>query len=310
MKEPYNQTYNNISETYRENETNCFQDYNFTNSTKLDFEAYFNNISFIVYSVIFFVALPGICFAVYKFCSQEVAPVYVINMFISDLIQISAHPIRSTLWVIGFHDDIVYVMWLIYLLGLQVNIFFMVCISAERYIMIAHAVWYRNIQNISPVAISVFIWILSAVLMVITYFFIDLVIWLMPPVLLLPYPLVMFFFVATWRALSRTSIPRNEQIRIMATLALVLCIYTILFLPYVVVFIYYDIDGVDFVNTTVSYIYLRYSAEMITAFNPLFDLLLYVFMRRDVTDILRAVFCCYKRREGNAGTTHVTDAPV
>ncbi|XP_063058122.1 G-protein coupled receptor 4-like [Engraulis encrasicolus] len=193
--------------------------------------------------VILFLAFPGICFALYKLCSQvrpdQVAPVYVTNLLISDLIQVCTNSIASALFLVSLqgHNYLreALVLLFIYIYSLQVNIFFMMCISAERYIMIAHAVWYRNIQTRrTSVIVSVLMWILPAVPFILVYKCIRSHGACTESVLLLPYPLVMFFFVATWRALSRTSVPRNDQIRIRSILALILLIYTILFLPYIV----------------------------------------------------------------------------
>ena len=53
------------------------------------------------------------------------------------------------------------------------------------------------------------------------------------------------------------------------------------------------------------------SSELLIALNPLFDFLLYVFMRKDATDIFSALFCCfYKRHEANTVQTNVTEAQV
>ncbi|XP_063048196.1 G-protein coupled receptor 4-like [Engraulis encrasicolus] len=178
--------------------------------------------------VVFFTAFPGICFALYKFRSQvrpdQVAPVYVINLLISDLIQVCTNPVKTTLLYYCLLKDLLFSNR-IYLFGVQVNIFFMMCISAERYVMIAHAVWYRNIQNLVTQ---------------LTYsFLVEETIsgYVTCAILLVPYPLVMFFFLATWRALSRSSVPRNDQIRIRAILGLILCIYTILFIPFIMLMI-------------------------------------------------------------------------
>ncbi|KAL2083396.1 hypothetical protein ACEWY4_021169 [Coilia grayii] len=278
MKMPYNQTYTVIPD-FEHNETNCLQNYNCTTSG-WDVPFPLNDVTFIVYWVIFFIALPGICFALYKLRSQmtpdQVAPVYVINLLISDLIQICSNPIRMTAWQYGF-----FVSYVPYLY-LHVNVFFMMCKSVERYIMIAHAVWYRKIQSRrTSVIVSVIIWMVSAVVWITSFFLPNM--YGMVSVLLLPYPLVIFFFVATWRALSRTSVPRNDQKRIMATLALVLCIYTILFLPFILLL--FDVDNNLFI-----------SAEILIALNPLFDLLLYVLIRRDVKDDLRALLSCFNKR--------------
>ncbi|XP_063049774.1 cysteinyl leukotriene receptor 2-like [Engraulis encrasicolus] len=249
----------------------------------------------VLYWVIFVLALPGICFALHRLSSHvnadQVAPVYVRNLLVSDIIQISANAICTTLKVQRIENqcDIVKTFWHIYMFGVQANVFYMMYIAAERYIMIAHAFWYVNIQNIRTATIvSVTIWTFSAVIATISLQF-SLTRFLVTPVLLLPYLPVLFFFVGSWRVLSRTTVPPADQRRVMAVLALVLCMYTVLFLPAVWVLIVVYATG----NTTFTP--AMHSGEILAALNPLFDLLLYVFMRRDAKEVCKALMPCCQR---------------
>ena len=272
---------------------------------------HFYNIALIVHCLIFTVALPVISMAIYGLLSQVetnyVAPVYVINLLISDLIQISARMILGVLRKMHLLKDM-FTFKLIYMFGVGLNICFMVCISAERYAMIAHPVRYRNMRNMrTSVFVSVAVCILSVTLTTTSIYLLEVVL----VVLLLPYPLVVFFFMGTWKALSRTSVPRNDQRQIMAILGLVLCIYTILFLPYIVWLIIVDIklSSVNIDHT--SSLKWRMFCGILVALNPLFDSLLYVLMRKDAKYIFSALFCCfYKRREENTDPTNVTEAQV
>ncbi|KAL2083388.1 hypothetical protein ACEWY4_021161 [Coilia grayii] len=297
------------------NNTTCyFKNNSICYFTNMDTILYLNNITLIVYGVIFSIAFPGICFAVCKLYPQvkpgQVAPVYVINLLISDLIQIFANPIWTILRVKILPCDIVRNIRFIYIFGLQVNVFFMVTISADRYIMIAHAFWYRNIQNIrTSVLVSVTGWVSVAVVIIVKLCSPDCAEgWIMSVALLLPYPLVMFCFVGTWRALSKTSLSPFEKRRVLGILALVLCVYTILFLPFEKFFID-DITNNDN-NTNCNFsIYQKTCVEILSALNPLFDVVLYVVMRRDVKDILKNLFSCF-RQQNRTVTTIVADASV
>ncbi|XP_063048198.1 ovarian cancer G-protein coupled receptor 1-like [Engraulis encrasicolus] len=261
-------------------------------------------VEIVVYWVVFLIAFPGICFALYKLRSQvrpdQVASVYVINLLISDLIQICANPIQMSVRLAMGGRFVGLFSWYIYRYSVQVNVLFMMCISAERYVMIAHAVWYRNIQSHK----------LSIILSVINWS-VSVIIWLalafthspwscMAAILLVPYPVVMFFFVATWRALSRSSVPRHDQIRIRAILGFVLGIYTILFLPFIITLFYNTGNNNDFDSYSMPLM-----ASILVALNPLFDLLLYVLIRRDVSHVPRALLFCCNRGPG----TNITNGP-
>lgn len=265
----------------------------------MDTILYLNNATLIVHGVIMSIVFPGLCFAVHKLCSQvkpdQIAPVYVINLLISDLIQILVNPIWTALRVEIQSCDIVTYMRLIYVFSLQVNVFFMVTISADRYIMIAHAFWYENIQNVrTSLLVSASVWISVAALTLASILRTDLEPWFMIILLVLPYPLVIFCFVGTWRSLSKTTLSPSEQRRVIGVLALVLCVYTVLFLPFERFFVI-NIAGLQS-NCTGGFIYQKTSIEILTALNPLFDLVLYVFMRRDIKDILTNVCSCFCRR--------------
>ncbi|XP_041920769.1 uracil nucleotide/cysteinyl leukotriene receptor-like [Alosa sapidissima] len=321
MEEAYNQTSVYITPTHTylptsgfENSVTYFKDNN-SQSTHLE-----DNLDLAIHSLSFLAAFLGLCFAVYGLYSLVktglFSQVFVINLFISDLIQTFANligiskefVISSDLITITIHDFWDY-MRLIFFIGVMANVCFMVLISAERYGMIAHPVWYRSLHTIrTSVIVSVTVWVILPIIVIITGLYTPHVVLSELLVMLLPYPWMIFFFVGTWRALSRnTSVPRHEQRRIMRTLALVLSIYTVLFLPYVMVEIdiYYP-----FVNNRTSWIYLVEFAYFLIALNPLFDFILYLFMRRDAKDIFRSLFCFCKRHEDERVTETVTEAQV
>ena len=124
---------------------------------------------------------------------------------------------------------------------------------------------------------------------------------------LIPLPLLIFFLVGTLRALSGSiSLTVLEKRRIIGTLALVLGIYCLLFLPIVIQ------DLLIAVRSPVK----SHLGGILVVFSPLVDPLLYVFMRNGTKDILMTCSCpCLDRLlpgEHNLTqtTTTVTDNPT
>lgn len=88
--------------------------------------------------------------------------------------------------------------------------------------------------------------------------------------------------VGTLKALSKTSVPPRRRRWILGTQVLILSVYTIVLLSYVVVvlLLYMKIDKVYCLSLLIL-------LELFIALNPLFDLLIYVCMRKDVKKIFR-----------------------
>uniref|UniRef100_A0A8C9Y623 G-protein coupled receptors family 1 profile domain-containing protein n=1 Tax=Sander lucioperca TaxID=283035 RepID=A0A8C9Y623_SANLU len=197
---------------------------------------------------------------------DNVAPIYVINLLISDLI---------------------HTIFTIYYSGLMASVCFMVCIALERYLVIACPLWYRFRRTIKiSVVVCVLVWIISLV-----YCFSSLF-WNTPNLsviiycifFLLPLPLLIFFLVRTLKVLSASiSVHADEKRRIVAMLVLVLVIYTLLFLP-TMIFCLKEGDRCDTTINSLPYVSIRLS--------PLADLVLYVFMRKGAIDKLLASVCC------------------
>ncbi|XP_061601147.1 G-protein coupled receptor 4-like [Cololabis saira] len=228
-----------------------------------------------------FVAIFAICLLVQK---DHVAPIYVINLLICDLIQLSCMILMTQ----GFNkSSICQPIILIHQFGVTVSIFFMVVISLERYLIIAWPLWYKFKRNIkTSMIVSVVVWLLPLLNLPIFFFAHDYTETIIGCCLLLPFPLLIFFLGGTLKALSSArSVPPDEKRRIVAVLVLVLLIYTLLFLPRVIL--------------SLSEKVKRYrNFEIVTVlplfFSPLADLFLYVFMRKGICDKLLASLCCCK----------------
>ncbi|KAI3362833.1 hypothetical protein L3Q82_001875 [Scortum barcoo] len=207
---------------------------------------------------------------------DHVTPIYVINLLISDILQLCYMIIevaRPTDWILYEVFNV------IYLCGLTSSVGFMVCVAMERYLVVAWPLWYRFRRTIkSSVVVCVVVWVLCPLVLVI---FLLTSITLFAIFLLLPLPLFIFFLGGTIRALSASqSVPSDEKRRIVGCLVLVMLIYTLLFLP-TSIFLLADrwIDGLS----DVSFMFLKLS--------PLADLGLYVFMKKGAIDKLLASVC-------------------
>uniref|UniRef100_A0A8C7RLA2 G-protein coupled receptors family 1 profile domain-containing protein n=1 Tax=Oncorhynchus mykiss TaxID=8022 RepID=A0A8C7RLA2_ONCMY len=254
----------------------------------------------LLYAIIIYVIIlsgfPAVCLASYALFSLvkagRVAPVYVINLLISDLLQITM--------------TLVFIFSRIFVrLGLCTSLGFMLLISLERYMVVVCPLWYRlrrSVKNSTLVSLS--LWALALVYVTFDYIFlIDMrySLTIFSAISLLPAPFLVLLFLVTQRALSRSMAFRGAERRrrILGTLGLVLGSYTLLFLPYSIRNLYYSIkphapsvsDPVSDLSSVITSALLYLS--------PLTDCFLYIFMRRDLRDTVDAFPCC--RRLLNVG---------
>ncbi|XP_049456159.1 G-protein coupled receptor 4-like isoform X3 [Epinephelus fuscoguttatus] len=215
---------------------------------------------------------------------DHVVPIYVINLLITDLIQLCCM-IALVLpkdWILsgGF------ILLPIYGYCLVASIGFMVCIALERYLVIACPLWYRFRRTIKvSVLVCVVVWALPAVISCLLSAARN------PAtihgiLLLLPLPLFIFFLGGTLKALSASiSVHSDEKRRIVGMLVLVLLIYTLLFLPTIILSLAWGSSVID--ERKLSNLSLTF-----VQFSPLADLFLYIFMRKGTIDKLLASVCC------------------
>uniref|UniRef100_A0A3Q3E3Y0 G-protein coupled receptors family 1 profile domain-containing protein n=1 Tax=Labrus bergylta TaxID=56723 RepID=A0A3Q3E3Y0_9LABR len=242
----------------------------------IEFESYFlqyeyyqkvNFIMHVVTCIIISIGLPLMLMTIYVRKDHE-APIYVINLLISDLIQLCCMIILET----KLDQTIVY---FIHSCGLWISVGFMVCVSLERYLIIAHPLWYRFKRTIkNSVVVSVVVWLIPPVfyLTVFPWFTFDVAGSIFAIFLILPFLLFIFFLVGTLRALSASvSVPSEEKQRVVGILVLVLLIYTLLFLPGTLWLI---------VRINKPYITLTDLSNIFVKLSPLADLILYVFYRK------------------------------
>ncbi|XP_062408729.1 psychosine receptor-like [Sardina pilchardus] len=253
--------------------------------------------------IIFFVGLPAIIAAIYALRhlvrADHVTPVFVINLLISDLIQIA---ITAVFILSRFFDRRlpVFVILrcisrLIVRLGISASLSFMVCISVERYLIVAHPIWHRNRRSVkSSMVIACGAWAACGLYALLDFTLVhnfNVSLKILTVILLMPALPLMMFCPLTYRALRHCrAIHQDERRKIIGTLALVLAIYMFIFLPFcirnlhcfLVAIIHHSTcqDDVSFVVTS-ALLYL----------GPLADPFLYIFMTQDVRNTLVASLC-------------------
>ncbi|XP_022603901.1 G-protein coupled receptor 4-like [Seriola dumerili] len=241
----------------------------------------------VVTCIIICIGLPLTLVAIHGVCSlvrnDHVAPIYIINLLISDLIQLCCMIVE----VVQPEDFIITIIFnLSYFFGLMASVGFMVCVALERYLFIAWPLWYRFRRTIkTSVVVCVVVWTLSLFFFVFVHFlqYSQVTQTIFAVFLLLPFPLFIFFLRGTVKALSAAiSVPADEKRRIVAVLILVLLIYTLLFLPTIIWFLVKEAEYNDAL-AHVSFMFVRLS--------PLADVFLYVFSRKGAVDKLLASLC-------------------
>uniref|UniRef100_A0A087Y020 G-protein coupled receptors family 1 profile domain-containing protein n=1 Tax=Poecilia formosa TaxID=48698 RepID=A0A087Y020_POEFO len=174
----------------------------------------------------------------YQVKKGQDAPVYVINLLVSDLIQfcsrIALDPLNPS------RSSGIFLLIACYCGVVRVG--FMMCISCERYLVVAMPLWYRFRRNIKTyVVVCIVVWILPFLLPLIVilthYYTVGFICFIL--FLFLPVPLLIFFLVGTIKALSGSlSVPTDEKRRITAIQVVVLIVYTLLYLPIIISILY------------------------------------------------------------------------
>ncbi|XP_023183559.1 C3a anaphylatoxin chemotactic receptor-like [Xiphophorus maculatus] len=245
--------YNNIENTYH-----VLRDY-------IYFKGGLTNV---VHLVIICIGLPlnlVSIFLVFKLVSKvkkgNCAPVYVVNLLISDLIQLC-----SSIALMAHEHNVPFFS---YMIGLMASVGFMVCLSLERYMIIAKPMWYTFQRDIrGAFTVCAVVWILPFVFLTTFYIQVDSGIKkiIFSSFLLLPFPSFIFFTVGTIKSLSAAHG------------------YILLFLP-VIIYILLDINEQQHPSfTSLAFICVYIS--------PLADTAMYVLLRESVIDKVLASLCC------------------
>ncbi|XP_018557483.1 G-protein coupled receptor 4-like [Lates calcarifer] len=281
---------------------NFYHDYN--NSATDDSDDY-GKIGFVIdvlTCIIIGIGLPLTLVAIHGVYSlvrnDHVAPIYVINLLISDLIQFCCMIVEVAKpedWKINE------AFFSIYYFGLMASVGFMVCVALERYLVIACPLWYRFHRTIKiPIAVCVMVWALPLVFLLPLIYDVDYdilkIIWAV--FFILPLPLFIFVLGGTLKALSASRVPSDEKRRIIAVLVVVLITYVLLFLPSII----WGLAEEHSYNDTLidlSFTFIKFS--------PLADLFLYVFIRKGAVDKILASLCCCTMESNDISRSTMTE---
>ncbi|XP_053189563.1 mas-related G-protein coupled receptor member B4-like [Scomber japonicus] len=210
--------------------------------------------------------------------NNNITPIFVINVFIADLIQI------CSMIIFVANVNAFFIKLLVHSYGLIASVGFMVCVAMERYLIIVWPLWYHCNRSIkASVLVCVVIWIISItgfpiffsvfpfVIRAISFFIF----------LFLPFPLLIFFLAETLKSLSAAiSVSPEEKRRIVGTMVLVLLNYIMLFVHTVILVLR--------VESVALYVSIGVSIHI----SPLVEMVLYVFSSKGATDSLLACRCC------------------
>ncbi|XP_048019550.1 mas-related G-protein coupled receptor member A5-like [Megalobrama amblycephala] len=239
--------------------------------------------------------------------SQRSAPVFVIHLILSDLIQIICIIMKTIDFTpevyIGFK---LYIFFRAYHYSLIAGVYFMACVAFERYLLVSHPIWYKSHHSLKvSCVISVIIWFVPLIFVDIDFDSLSFGYVKRSIGCFIPYPIIILCFVGTRRGLSHAiSLTSLKRRLILGSLFLVLLTYTFLILPFVIL---------DFIVTTFPK--LKYSllfdkvfffSKHLLYLNPLADCLLYLFMRPDAGDLMKSVRCCC-RTDTHQNSTHSRD---
>ncbi|XP_040924754.1 mas-related G-protein coupled receptor member X1-like [Betta splendens] len=292
----------NINDTMMDTADNIYEVYNGTEvAITYDGERWlYDNILKVSTWLMFTIGLvltPIAIFAVSSLVKKDnVAPIFVINLLVSDVIQLC-----SMIIVLTGQETVTIIGECMYVFGVSASVYFMLCIALERYLVIVWPLWYRTRRTVKmSLLLCAAVWTLALV-----FAFFDK--WdasiqgklhhtISCVLLLLPFPLLVFFLVGTLRALSASiSVRAEEKRRIVGLLVLVLLIYTLLFLP-LIIFNFLPDDKRKFV------------AVLFIELNPIADFFMYIFLRKEaVNQVWFCLCCCRKNRTSRQSSSGLND---
>ncbi|XP_010887095.2 adrenocorticotropic hormone receptor [Esox lucius] len=186
--------------------------------------------------------------------------------------------------------------------GVVSNVTFMVCAAQERHLLVVYPEYYSCCSKLKQSSIvSLSMWLMPFALLALVYFkhfFVFAV------VLLTPFPLLLFFFLDTWRSFlwSRSAL-RSEKQKTVVALAFVLTNYMVLFLPFILNVLLVSLSFKEEV------LYLGLIGDLLLYMNPLVDPFLYIFMTKGPREVVEALLCC-KRNQSNQSENMQTVATV
>ncbi|KAK7148756.1 hypothetical protein R3I93_012942 [Phoxinus phoxinus] len=249
-----------------------------------------DQIQEIIRWITFAVGLPGIGISIYLMCMQaktgKVAPVYLISLLASDIFNILGRPKASAEDNKNTSMPSMDISSLIFYFGIISNIVFMVCVAQERYLLVTcpqYNAFCMKIKQSSMISLGV--WAAPFAILFLAYqgYFI-----LFSIALLLPLPVLVFFFLDSFRVIwcTKRLAPVTNRNKILGMQVAILGNYSMLYLPFV-------LNTLLKALSLSSYVYyLGLVADLLLYLGPLVDPFLSILLTNGIGDILKAFPCC------------------
>ncbi|KAG9275147.1 hypothetical protein AMEX_G9628 [Astyanax mexicanus] len=250
----------------------------------------FNTAAKIIRWVSFALGLPGVCLSIYLMSKQvsngKAAPVYVISLLASDIFNIFGQP-NKPIENIMQASTLADVSSIVFYFGVITNIVFMVCVAQERYLLVAcsqHSACCMKVKQSAIVSLGLWAAPIAILTLAVNGYML-----LFSLVLLMPFGILLFFLVDTFRALwcCKSSLLFPERKRILGMQVVLFFNYSILYLPFVLNTLF---------NALSLTCYTRYLGLVVNALlnlGPFVDPFISIFLTK-VKDI-KEIFSCKKK---------------
>jgi len=244
--------------------------------------------------ITFAVGLPGIGVSIYLMGmlakTGKAAPVYLISLLASDIFNILGRPKASADDTKNTSLQNMDISSLIFYFGIISNIVFMVCVAQERYLLVTcpqYNAFCMKIKQSSMISLAV--WAAPAAILFLAYqgYFV-----LFSIALLLPLPLLVFFFLDSFRVIwcTKWRAPVTDRNKILGMQVAILSNYSMIYLPFVLNTLFKALSLSSYVY------YLGLVADLLLHFGPLVDPFLSILLTNGIGDILKAFPCCARMK--------------
>ncbi|KAK1175181.1 G-protein coupled receptor 4-like [Acipenser oxyrinchus oxyrinchus] len=273
----------------------------------------------VVYGFVFCIGLPTNFLALYGLYrlvkTENVLPVFVINLLLSDLLQISTLPFwmdyYRNIHVWNFGLGACSIIGCIFYISMFVSIFFLCCIALERYLAIVHPLWFRKygkLRNTCLICVGLWVFVISVTSVAFKLGFEDaessLCMEKYPSdrsfavfqlvAMAITFPLPLCFLVFLYRGIQKNitkviSVPDEEKKRIVGLLSLIIIIFILVFGPFHLM-CYVNYMGVLLFEDSCDYesrtfIYFQFAIGLLSL-NSALDPIMYLFLRKDYRKVV------------------------
>ncbi|XP_066552756.1 G-protein coupled receptor 4 [Amia ocellicauda] len=283
----------------------------------------------VFYGIFFFVGLPLNLMALYGLYrlvkSENVLPVYVMNLLLSDLLQIVTLPLWIDYYSKGhywqFGTRLCQVVGLVFYISLYAGIFFLCLIALERHLAIARPLKFQSLRRLRYARwVALGLWVVVALPPCIAFAVLftknnqnhlciekypsdkQFIIYRLVTLVLsfaIPFIFIVTLHMLTLRSLAGvSSLVEEEKKRIRRLLTMVVVIFLTVLGPY------HLIGCVKYIGLLIHpiscewersvFVYYQMGRALLSL-NSLLDPVLYIFLRNDFRDKLYSSLCCLGR---------------